>query len=790
MRQWQRCEWREPKMSADMSGNRFRDYMAARLQPPIQVVEQALAFSAEFEVPVFPCTQDKKPLPGTHGFKDASRDPDTIRAMFGRAGAALIGMPTGEASGFTVLDVDVKDGAQGETWLIANAHRLPATLTSRTRSGGSHWWYRYVPGLRNSASKIAQGVDIRGCGGYIVAPPSAGYTWAKRLDVATMPAWIVEALAVSPEPVARPSAPHRPVEYGGTAYGLAALDDECRAIRNAVTGQKHHAVNKAAFSIGGLVAAGELEEGPAFAALRDALAAILPACRDPRAAERTLANSFRDGMGRPRDVPEPTVQAVGMTDEERADIAERCGPLLAKLAKQHAEAAREQAKAQAAPLPVSADIMRPGGVLQMLMDECQRTAIRAQPFLWLGAAVCAVGTLAGRRYETPSGLRTNVYVAAVAESGSGKDHAPSVVRRAFNSAGVERYLGGEDLASGSGLLQSLAAHPARLFILDELGMFLRTVTSKNAPVHKAEIWSEFIKIYSRAKEKYNGKEYANKDGKNERVDIWYPHPVVYGMTTPSTFWAALEGGSMLDGGLARFLLFLSDQDLPPRNKKPGNPETPEGLVSAIQAIAHGPGSAIAPGNLPSTHYVPMSAKVQEAVHRVPMTGEADGIHDRHMDDDQDAWAIRKKGTSEVPIISRLGENALKLALIRAVSTNPAEPVIGAVEIKWGWQLALHCTRSMLKEAGRFIADSEYERKLNKAMEIIQRHGPITEYEMLRKGFKSLGKESERRELLHTLASAGLIAAIQQPGCPGGGRPTTRYHACGNLDSDVSALEKT
>jgi hypothetical protein len=146
----------------------------------------------------------------------------------------------------------------------------------------------------------------------------------------------------------------------------------------------------------------------------------------------------------------------------------------------------------------------------MLMDECVRTALRPQPFLALGAAICAVGVLAGRKYRTRTDLRTNIYVAAIAESGGGKDHAPEVIRRCFDLAGLDRYLGGESLASGRGMLSSLEQHPARLFQIDEFGLFLTTVAGSKAPTHKAEIWSELMKLYSRDKGIYRGTEYANK----------------------------------------------------------------------------------------------------------------------------------------------------------------------------------------------------------------------------------------------------------------------------------------
>jgi len=81
------------------------------------------------------------------------------------------------------------------------------------------------------------------------------------------------------------------------------LDNECQAILGAPDGAKHDTLNRAAFSIGGLVAAGELAEGPAFAALSSALAGIRHRCEDFRAAEKTLATAFRAGMAKPREAP-------------------------------------------------------------------------------------------------------------------------------------------------------------------------------------------------------------------------------------------------------------------------------------------------------------------------------------------------------------------------------------------------------------------------------------------------------------------------------------------------------
>jgi hypothetical protein len=127
---------------------------------------------------------------------------------------------------------------------------------------------------------------------------------------APAPAWLLDLI----DPPKAPEAPRPasvPRQSGdGTRYGMTALDNECQAILSAPDGAKHDTLNRAAFSIGGLVAAGELIEGPAFAALASALAGIRHRCEDYPAAQKTLAGAFRAGMAKPREAPPRLVRRI------------------------------------------------------------------------------------------------------------------------------------------------------------------------------------------------------------------------------------------------------------------------------------------------------------------------------------------------------------------------------------------------------------------------------------------------------------------------------------------------
>lgn len=260
--------------------------------------------------PVFACNGDKRPLTA-HGLKDATTDLGTLRDMFRRPGAAMIGVPTGEASGFVVVDLDIKEGASGLEWLAANEHRLPRTRRHRTRSGGLHLLFITPPGrtIRNSASKIAPGVDIRGQGGYVIVPPSPGYSIADDAMPAEMPDWLVEVLDPPAPPAAEPvrQAVRRDDDTNGSRYGLRALEDECTAVMNAPFGQQEVTLNNAGLKLGALVAGGELAHGYALSMLHSAARGMPSQGGKPawgsEELHRKVERAFTDGTARPRQAP-------------------------------------------------------------------------------------------------------------------------------------------------------------------------------------------------------------------------------------------------------------------------------------------------------------------------------------------------------------------------------------------------------------------------------------------------------------------------------------------------------
>jgi hypothetical protein len=158
---------------------------------PETALLEALAL-ADRGVPCFPCAGSKAPA-GAGGFKSAVRKLADVTELWRRHPGSLVGVPTGEVSGFDVLDIDPRNG--GGEWLAAEASRLPRTRRHRTRSGGWHLLFRHRAGMRNSAGRIAPGVDVRAAGGYIIWWPAAGLSIENPETIAEWPAWLLDKLA-------------------------------------------------------------------------------------------------------------------------------------------------------------------------------------------------------------------------------------------------------------------------------------------------------------------------------------------------------------------------------------------------------------------------------------------------------------------------------------------------------------------------------------------------------------------------------------------------------------------
>jgi DNA-binding transcriptional ArsR family regulator len=143
-----------------------------------------------------------------------------VLAWWKRWPDANIGLRTGLDAMLIVLDVDVQHGGAGTlAGLVKKNGSLPTDAPEVLTGGGGKHIYFCHPGreVRSSAGKLGPGLDIRGDGGYVIAPPSLhengrAYKWTRPLGPPpTMPAWLLEDAHVRKNGTAPPVADTIPV---------------------------------------------------------------------------------------------------------------------------------------------------------------------------------------------------------------------------------------------------------------------------------------------------------------------------------------------------------------------------------------------------------------------------------------------------------------------------------------------------------------------------------------------------------------------------------------------------
>jgi hypothetical protein len=215
----------------------------------------------------------------------ATQDPELIRSWW-RTWPLNIGVAAGR-SGLHVLDLDPAHGAapprewagarDGWDVLARVADRagqpFPGdTYTVRTPSGGLHLYFvsPSLVELRNTVARLGWRVDSRGSGGYVVAAgslrPEGRYELVNDRPIAPLPAWLVPLLL--PPPL-----PERTVEYASTGWHRPGPVSEVRKnaylqkihdrVAATPSGERHHVLIRAAYTLGRLVGGGDLDAGEA-----------------------------------------------------------------------------------------------------------------------------------------------------------------------------------------------------------------------------------------------------------------------------------------------------------------------------------------------------------------------------------------------------------------------------------------------------------------------------------------------------------------------------------------------
>jgi hypothetical protein len=309
-------------------------------------LDVALSLAAA-EIPIFPVTVFRdatgkwKKKPAIKGWqKAACDDPDQIRRWWTEFPEAIPGIELGRA-GLIVIDpdrdADGADGVAAFAGLMAGHVAQAQPPKTSTAGGGEHHFYRQPPSMQlgNGEGRLPKGINVRGAGGFVVAPgavrldgaiwkPTPGFPGLTQAfqagTVPVLPDWLLELIAPKPRTTPVTTAPggNLPGLPGWErAYAAAALRNSVAELQRTSPGHRNNKLNAIAYRLGGMVARGWIE--------REAVITnLFAACESNRLASDDGADSVRQtiesglnaGIAHPHpDLPDANQQKAPDSDK-------------------------------------------------------------------------------------------------------------------------------------------------------------------------------------------------------------------------------------------------------------------------------------------------------------------------------------------------------------------------------------------------------------------------------------------------------------------------------------------
>ena len=403
------------------------------------------------------------------------------------------------------------------------------------------------------------------------------------------------------------------------------------------------------------------------------------------------------------------------------------------------------------------ELLQVPGFVGMLMEHTLSCAPYPNKVLAFAGALTMLAHLSGRNYRDPRNLRTNLYLLALADSGVGKDFPRKVNMNLATEIGI---MGGmaDRFASAEGLEDALLIRPCSFFQVDEVDTLFASL-AEHGDSAMEKIYGALLQFATSADTTFAMRKKAiqqtgGKAGKFDKVrarGIREPHLTLLGTAIPKYLFSAVSERALENGLLSRCLVIEAGE-----RGNAGNPHfepfKPELLDMARQFVAHGGFEGLDLEKLdeePPPYVEPYTVSETEAavLARSAVTEQCEVLYHA------------AKTTAEKALWTRGAEKTSKLALLYALSENPAEPIISDVAVDWGWRVVEHLTRRLLFQASIYVHDNEFDALRQKSIRYLRDYGggSLNHGQLLR--YLHIDADTFRR-VIDTLVQSELISVQQ------------------------------
>ncbi|MCC0013824.1 MAG: bifunctional DNA primase/polymerase [Rhodobiaceae bacterium] len=721
---------------------------------------------------VFPCypggEKAKRPMtpPVMSWANQSSCDPAQVQRWWATYPHAAIGLDVGK-SGLVVIDADrhgEHDGVEAMGVLMGKHDFNPdsAPLVA-TPNEGNHHFFRVPEGtkLGNGRGALPAGIDVRGAGGYVIAPGTVMadgrvYEIYGNLDDAPMlPDWLMHVIS-APREEAKRDIPLRAQSQSGNHDGDRTLDEiaDLLACIHADCGyEEWYQVLMAIHAETGGSAAG--------LALADQWSSGGSKYKGRREIEVKWRSFKRDGI----------------TGATLADIARAHGGDLSAIAKKHNKPADQlgtaehgwqvyrqiiQARDGTLADAETGEVIEttsattrgasanqpdyPDGLVGDLARWIVATSRKPQPAISIGAALTLVGLACGRHIAGPTMTGTTLYVLGLAPTGKGKDAPLKQISRVLTQSRMAAHIGPPEFISMSSVVNMLKRKPCALCPMDEFGDFMARVYSRKGGPHERAIPKILRTMWSANFDQAATPEWAQV----ESVQINAPHLSIFAVSTHEQFYSAIEGGATSDGTLNRFLLIDGLRNPVEREPELDPHSVPMGIINDMALVFR------RSGEMATYQRNDIAANPADAGHLTVLPWCPDGAEKEWKRFQVECERTMLEKPDEADFWVRGAEMAIRIATIIAAGRHGAN--VNTADVAYGVDFVRRSIHAMVAGARDYMAENENEAAINRIIRILKERGVVKKRDLMRtlKGIRA----KDLRDVLAFMDEAGMIEVMQ------------------------------
>lgn len=336
-----------------------------------------------------------------------------------------------------------------------------------------------------------------------------------------------------------------------------------------------------------------------------------------------------------------------------------------------------------------------GDVMQLTLDY----APAPNKPLALAGAITLMSFLTARKVKTDSGLRPNVYILGLAESGAGKEKPRDVNQAILESIGCDTQLL-ETIASGEGLEDLLVQTPALFWQCDEFYSVLKSMSDETKD---NTLMRYLLMLYTSSQKNFTTRIKAGKQG----VIVPKPHLTLFATTTPEEFFKNVNDTFLNGGMFARMNIVVADKPVRPTLKS--ELQIPDKLIDTAKSWKNFiPAGS---GNLDvEAMAVPYTAGAREL---------AESVYDFQF---SMCDSLRSSGNAawQISLWNRYFEISMRYALLYACSeaSSPDKAVMTDSAVKWGSAFARWDIKNKIQITDKKYYRSDFERESEQVIDVL------------------------------------------------------------------------